>query len=439
MHKSIIAVISCKLKSPNFASQTKSKLVSPEARTKVESFLNVSFKQYLEENPALAKQIVNHILEHTKERLAIEKTQETFKDKHKVSKLPGKLADCSEFGDIFLVEGDSAAGTTMSCRDSRIHAILALKGKVMNAERADIRKLLKNEEISALISVMGTGIGKDFDLSKLRYRRIVILSDADVDGAHIGCLILTFFVNFMPEIVKSGRLYLAKPPLYRLREGKNIQYIQTTNELDKLLFTRLINKHSLTDGNGNPLSLDDVIELYHNCKNLLKKLKAKYVSDERLASVCSLAGSIQDVNGYIKNVFSDLKVELDFGENCVSVNSTSMYGSTTFHVDLSKTIHHVWPISVNNEKIYDPVSLYKYLSKLYYEGVEIQRFKGLGEMNPDQLEPVLKDPSNWYVVYGEESIWEVIRANMKDIMGDESDRKGLVRNYYHEDNEVVSF
>jgi DNA gyrase subunit B len=431
IHKSIVVVISCKLQDPQFSSQVKSKLVSQEARTKVDSFVSSELKRFLEENPAIAKVIVEKISQQAKERLAIEKTQEIMRDKNKISASLGKLIDCdSSNGILFITEGDSAGGSCAGSRDRKMHAILGLKGKVLNVEKADDRKVFKNEEISVLISVLGTGIGNNCDVEKLRYSKVVILADADVDGSHIQTLLLTFFATYTPQLINQGKIYLAKPPLYRIQESKSTKYIETDSDLDHFLFKRLSNKYKLIDGEGIELAMDDAINLFHEYEGLTSKIKSKCIPEEQLASVCSIIKTFGRPNQYLKKVFPDKKVELNIDKNGVGVSVTTMYGVSNFYVDFYSTTKREWPIKVNNKTFYDPISLYEYLKNLLHADIVLQRFKGLGEMNPEELaETVLFRPDSWYQIYGDEEMWPNIASNIQCIMGSDN-RRDLVRYYF---------
>ncbi len=238
----LTAVVSIKIKEPQFEGQTKTKLGNPEAKGAVESLMNEKFYAFLEENPRIANVIVNKVLTAAKSREAARKARELTRRKSLIDNefLPGKLADCSsenpDESEIFVVEGDSAGGSAKQGRDRRFQAILPLRGKIINVEKSGLNKILSNEEIRTLISAIGCGIGEDdFDISKLRYKKIVIMTDADVDGAHIRTLLLTFFFRFMRELIDAGVIYIAQPPLYRIRYDKKEEYMYSDEELQKFL------------------------------------------------------------------------------------------------------------------------------------------------------------------------------------------------------------
>jgi len=240
VREGLTAVISVKVPEPQFEGQTKTKLTNSDVRTVVESVVYSGVLKWLEENPGSAEILLNRFTLNKKAREAARRAKELVKRKNELSAtLPGKLADCSsknpEERELFIVEGDSAGGSAKQARDRRFQAILPIKGKIINVEKAGMARILKNEEIKAIISAIGAGMGKDFDVTRVRYRRVIIMTDADVDGAHIRTLLLTFFYRYMRPLIESGYLYIAQPPLYHIKKGKKSYYAYSDEELKRML------------------------------------------------------------------------------------------------------------------------------------------------------------------------------------------------------------
>ncbi|MBI1926363.1 DNA gyrase subunit B, partial [Candidatus Poribacteria bacterium] len=293
IREGLTAVISVKVPDPQFEGQTKQKLGNTEVEGIVQVLLNEKLKIYLEENPAVAKKVILKSIQAAQAREAARMAREVIRRKSVLdsASMPGKLADCSERDPVlceaFLVEGDSAGGTAKQGRDRRFQAVLPLKGKGINVAKARLDKILKNEQIINIITVLGTGIGQeDFSIEKLRYHKVIIMADADVDGAHIRTLLLTFFFRQMPQLVLDGHLYIAQPPLYQIRRGRRAQYLQNEEQMNDFLLeiamenTELINIRRGTP--YTPVQYHTIVQSIRRVESLLRELQRKGVDSERI-------------------------------------------------------------------------------------------------------------------------------------------------------------
>ncbi|MFH2012279.1 MAG: DNA topoisomerase (ATP-hydrolyzing) subunit B [Pseudomonadota bacterium] len=443
IREGLTAVISIKVPSPQFEGQTKTKLGNSEIKGLVEGFLNDKLGTYFEENPAVARKIVSKAIDAARAREAAKKAKELVRRKSalEVSSLPGKLADCQEKdpgrSELYLVEGESAGGSAKQGRDRRNQAILPLRGKILNVEKARFDKMLESQEIKTLITALGTGIGKeDFNLDKLRYHNIIIMTDADVDGSHIRTLLLTFFYRQMPELIEKGYLYIAQPPLFKVKKGKQQRYIKDEVSMENYLLESGVEKMRLvTNGTQNSISgsrLTALMKKVIRYKKILEKVEKKkdkaiiniLVQDhaftkEILKDQKSLASIIEEIKAQISILQLDSpRIEFELSEdiehNCFKVNCSSWKNGTPKEtiVDfnllnspefeelrkLSKSfgITNKPPLIIeDNGSRFEAKSLEEVLQHILSvakKGYDIQRYKGLGEMNPDQLWETTMNP-----------------------------------------------
>jgi DNA gyrase subunit B len=439
IREGLTAVVSVKIQDPKFSSQTKDKLVSSEVKGWIEQVVNDRLGSFLEENPKIAKKIILKSVDAARAREAARKARELTRRKGALdaSNLPGKLADCSErnpeFAELFLVEGESAGGTAKQGRERRFQAVLPLKGKILNVEKARFDKMLTSEEIKTLISALGTGIGKeDFDVSKLRYHKLIIMCDADVDGSHIRTLILTFFFRQMQEIIERGYLYVAQPPLYKVAEGRKKEtYLKDEGEYRMFLVERIQDSWKMTvesEGEKKSLSgtrlatfLEQVESFREDMERLvsrgypedalrvalLRGLKdKKALSDEaRLAEIAHIieASGFHSVEvgedeehgtGFIKFVS-----RRDGVERNVKLDWDLLF--TAEYRAMARNRHGLEALSATNfvlhkgDETIEAGNLNEALETLYNgarKGLSIQRYKGLGEMNAEQLWETTMDP-----------------------------------------------
>ena len=436
----LTAVVSVKVPDPKFSSQTKEKLVSSEVRTVVESVVAAQLTTYLEEHPQEAKQIASKTLEAAAAREAARKAREFTRRKSAldISSLPGKLADCQEkdpaLCELYLVEGDSAGGSAKQARDRKHQAILPLKGKILNVEKARFDKMISSAEVGTLITALGTGIGEEeYDIAKLRYQRIIIMTDADVDGSHIRTLLLTFFYRQFPEIVERGYLYIAQPPLYRMSKGKSFRYVKDEDSLTELLLREGGADISLT-GKSGPLDEETITTVIHDVRRYISCLdrlsrhgdreilvEATGASQVTHASIANqdaaqaTAALLEERLGVGDDVRVSVLVTHDEETNTESITIDRLIkgvqNSATLNLslinradyqdllDLSQKLTDILgdspKISKSNREdvVNSPQELLEWISAEGRRGSSIQRYKGLGEMNPEQLWETTMDPA----------------------------------------------
>ena len=436
----LTCVLSIKLPDPKFSSQTKDKLVSSEVRPVIEGLINDRLGQYFEEHPNDARRVVAKVVEAAAAREAARKARELTRRKGAldISSLPGKLADCQErdpaLSEVFIVEGDSAGGSAKQGRNRRFQAILPLRGKILNVERARFDKMLGSVEIGTLITALGAGIGADeFDIAKLRYHKIIIMTDADVDGSHIRTLLLTFFFRQMPEIIERGHLYIAQPPLYRAKRGESLRYLKDDRELEAHLIENGVRDSVLELADGDQIAGPDLTELVvravqakHLMEPLLRKVPSVPIIEQTLIAGALNPDIISDPErtaeaaAYIALRLDALARDIERGwrgeaepDGGLAFTRT-LRGLTERRVidgpllrssearrldemapELQATyqLHSELRNKDREFQITGPGALADAIFELGRKGVAISRYKGLGEMNPDQLWETTLDPN----------------------------------------------
>ncbi len=442
MREGLACVISVKVPEPKFSSQTKDKLVSSEVRGPVEDIVASKLTDWLLENPTDAKIVCGKIVEAAKAREAARKAREMTRRKGVLDGLglPGKLADCQEkdpaLSEIYIVEGDSAGGSAKQGRDRKFQAILPLRGKILNVEKARYEKLLTSNEILTLITALGTGIGKgmggdDFNPDKLRYHRIIIMTDADVDGAHIRTLLLTFFYRQMPELVERGHIYIAQPPLYKVKHGKHEQYLKDGHELDAYLLQVALDGAEVDPGDGRPAitgsALEELARRYVIANNVIGRLAA-WMDVEALRAIADglvlnldTAADAEASAAALKAALHDADVAAEFDARVDKHQlriSRRHHGNVKASVITADFVHGadyealsqagltfkglLGPGAVvrrgegerrKEQQVADFRAAMAWLMQQAEASVSRQRYKGLGEMNPEQLWETTMDPA----------------------------------------------
>lgn len=415
IREGLIAVVSVKVPEPQFEGQTKGKLGSSYVKPIVQKITFEVLCKYFEENPNEAKAIMNKALLAARGREAAKKARDLTRKKdnlNSVGTLPGKLADCQSKdpseSEIYLVEGDSAGGSAKQGRDRVFQAILPLRGKILNVEKSRLDKILKSEEIKNMITAFGCGIGDEFDASKLRYHKIIIMTDADVDGSHIQTLLLTFFFRFLTPIIENGNVYLAQPPLYRYKKGKKEIYLKDEKALNEFLIETGIENEDF-EGIGNN-DLIDYLKLISAYRSVLNELKKRF---NLLSAIRYMIENPDIIGKDFKELFEIIKTELET-QNYNILNSYVNEDEIRIYVQTPNGLEEliindtlfVNPLYVEAVHIYskmrerdidlngDPLEVLENIEKNGKKGAYIQRYKGLGEMNPDQLWETTMNPEN---------------------------------------------
>ena len=458
----LTAVLSCKVPDPKFSSQTKDKLVSSEVRPVVENLINEALQYWFEEHPSEAKVIVGKVIQAAAAREAARKAREmTRKSALGVTSLPGKLADCQERdpakSELFIVEGDSAGGSAKQGRDRAFQAVLPLRGKILNVERARMDKMLSSQEIGTLITALGTGISDEFNAEKARYHKIIIMTDADVDGSHIRTLLLTFFYRQMRELIDRGYLFIAQPPLYKVTRGKSEQYLKDERALEDYLIGTGLEEAVLRLFSGEHRAGEDLrllVEQARTIRNVLNGLHSRY--NRRVVEQAAIAGVLTpdifgdpqkavDAAKYIARRLDALSEETERGWQSqftegegfrfersvrgvaeVAVLDHALLGSADARKldEHALTLQQVYPRPATLRRkdedtpIHGPVALFESMIAAGRKGLSLQRYKGLGEMNPNQLWETTLDANARSLL--QVSVKEIGEANIlfDELMGD---------------------
>jgi DNA gyrase subunit B len=436
VREGLTAIVSVKIRDPKFSSQTKDKLVSSHVKTWVEQIVNERLAEFLEENPREAKRITEKIIDAARGREAARKARDLTRRKGALdsASLPGKLADCSERDpaqcEIYFVEGDSAGGSAKQGRDRRFQAILPLKGKILNVEKARLDKMLSSEEIRLMITALGTGIGADdFDVARLRYHKVIIMTDADVDGSHIRTLILTFFYRHMREVIDRGYLYIAQPPLFKVTQNKKDTYLKDESEKSRFLLARIVEAIAITPEGGIPVKGEALINMLQRMEELRGHgrkiavrgiprdaqevlLRAGFTDRTALEDPAKIANVVKELTraGFLEprvvrdEVTETSAIEFRAGNNGSGktfVINHAAVGQYEFR-QLVKSFDQLSafglpPYTVKHGEetaVYSDIdALLDQIYKLAEKGLTIQRYKGLGEMNPEQLWETTMDPA----------------------------------------------
>jgi len=466
VREGLAAVLSVKLRDPQFEGQTKTKLGNAWVRGLVEQTVNQRLAEFLEETPSDAKRIIDKAVSAARARQAARKARELTRRKSALesSSLPGKLADCQitdpASAELFLVEGNSAGGSAVDARDRTFQAILPLRGKVINSEKNRINKVLSNTEIQSMITAIGTGIGDEFDIAKLRYHRVIVMTDADVDGSHIRTLILTFLYRQMPELVDQGHIYIAVPPLYAVKVGGREQYVEKESHFEELLVRERVKDIDITDREGNKQKLTEAryarfSRALHEFEGWASRLRAdfgsgpaNFVIEHRLveteaALTVDIEGALSalDGNGYevavVESSADGARIKVTERETSaathvivpaelltspVYANLRKTYarlveivGAPPFNLELGKKSRHAETF----EELRD------YALELGKEGIQVRRFKGLGEMDPEELAQTTMDPSRRMLIKVEVDDAAAADQVFSMLMGDQVEPRRL--------------
>ncbi|MCA1960668.1 MAG: DNA gyrase subunit B, partial [Desulfomonile sp.] len=469
LREGLTAVLNVRMFNPQFDSQTKSKLGNLEIKGIVEQLINEKLGEYLEENPQVARWIIAKAIDASRAREAARKARELTRRKSAldISALPGKLADCQERdpqqAELFIVEGESAGGSAKQGRDRRTQAVLPLKGKILNVEKARFDRIIQSQEIGTLITALGTGIGEeDFDISKIRYHKIIIMTDADVDGSHIRTLLLTFFFRWMAELINRGYLYFAQPPLYKVKRGKNEFYVKDENQLEDIILQSGLENVKIARRDGeefegtllmnsikNLLRAEKILDLFErkNMDRLVLKTFAREGMDQ--SHLADKATAVEIVSRVVRRIeekypeIGPVRYEIDKDEEestyIIHVytrrNGSRRKTTVDFDLTLSPGFAEVaaitkkvtvlgeppFPVTLDG-KIIEVPSFSRLVDLITRQGrskISMQRYKGLGEMNAEQLWETTMNPEKRVLL--QVTVEDAVRANeiFSTLMGDQ--------------------
>lgn len=448
----LTCILSVKVPNPKFSSQTKDKLVSSEVRGVVESIIGETLSTWFEEKPAEAKKVTAKIIEAAAAREAARKARELTRRKNalEISSLPGKLADCQEkdpaLCEIFLVEGDSAGGTAKQGRDRRTQAILPLRGKILNVERSRFDRILTSEQIGTLISAFGTGIGEDFDINKIRYHKIIIMADADVDGSHIRTLLLTFFFRYMLPVIEKGYLYIARPPLYRVKRGNSQVFIRDEQALEDHLLDSAVPTSVLRFATGEVVTANDLRNMVlraQKVNNAVAKINNK-INNADLLEVLLLLGLHKNPDMDREKIISHLKKISPADWEMETTDTHYIFRKTmrnvTETVEITKSLFEAHDIQTLDSElelfrpfleglaelkmretsmvVKTPMEFFEKFMQTAKKGITINRYKGLGEMNAEQLWETTIDPNARVLMQVKLAHFEALDDIFSTLMGE---------------------
>ena len=478
VREGLTAVISVKLADPQFEGQTKTKLGNPPVEGLVKETVNRKLGEFFEENPSEARRIISKAVDAARARQAARKARDLTRRKSALenSTLPGKLADCTvrdpALAELFIVEGDSAGGSAKQGRDRNTQAVLPLRGKIINVEKARIDKVLSNQEIQALITAIGTGVKEEFDIKEARYHKVVLMTDADVDGAHIRTLVLTFLYREMPELIEHGYVYIAKPPLYRLKNGKQETYVEKESELEELLLRDKLEQMEILDSEGKSHKLTAARWQRFNRRlkehegwadslqadfghELVRFLDESQILDQEVASLDGLKKLIAAEDDESQSFETEIISESGEGILIRAVHRrdglartfelpAALFESNDYrrlvdsHAELLKNVGKP-PVTLSLDKKERLAESFEELRRAVLElarhGVTMQRFKGLGEMNAEQLRETTMDPNTRTLekVHIPEDAETLTEKIFTDLMGDKVEpRKAFIERHAKE-------